>query len=312
MTSFISPYSRRDNFWESGLGPKILLMLSAGIPAILLHIAVIWVFLFLADSSSRKLGPDDYITVQLLGELMPAAPAAPPAPVDKNIKTPDVVEAPKSAPDIAQPFTPSTPEVITAPPEVIPLGPQAKEKPPEIKKATPKPVVTPPKVREDPPPKKVEPKPNPDAELNKSLAALQRKVEAQKNQDAQGTHVNTAISEGAGTGEGSQNSGSTDGARLDPRIASYYNHLRDIIRQNWFWVSPQGTDESKLVTVVEALIEPNGVIKLIKIVRPSGNQDFDLSVIKAINKSNPFPALPPVFEGRSHNVTLRFRPADLR
>lgn len=313
MPRFISPYDRSDDFWESGWGVKIILILTAGIPALLLHIAVIWVFLFLlSNPTPRKLMPEDYLIVDFLGDQLPQAGAAPEAPVDKDLKGPDVVEATQSAPATPQPFTPSTPEAIAPPPDVIPLGPKAPETPPKIEKKSPPPKVTPPKVREDPPPKKADPKPNPDAELNKTLAELRRKVEARENQEAEGTHVNIAKAEGSGSGEGSQAAGSRGDVRLDPRIASYYRHIHDIIRNNWSWVSSPDTDESKLETEVGVVIEPNGRISSIKITRTSGNSDYDLSVARAVNKSNPFPALPPVFEGRSHSIILRFKPADLR
>lgn len=308
-----SPYDRQDTFLESKSGViYTILVLMALIGSIVLHLAILWVFLFLLSGPSpSKNKIEDYLIVQL-GEVIPAAPAAPDVPVDPNIKGPDVVKAPSSEPETAQPPTPFTPpETVVAQNEVIPIGPEA---PPKLEKKSPPPETkVPPVVKEKPkePPKKQPPKqPNPDAELNKSLEKLRRKVEADKlaaTQTAENYNINTPA--GAGDGAGSQPAG-TPGFQLDPEMANYLSHVRDVIRSNFSWATPPGLDENRLLTRLEVTIRPGGDIVLIKIVKPSGNKNFDDAVILALNKSNPLPQLP---SGRpTMEVELIFRPKDLR
>ena len=313
MSRITSPYDRHDGLMKSSPGVKLIMLSTAGLLSVGLHIVVLWVFLFLLSSpSSLRLGPEDYINVQLLGGEIPSAPAAPDVPVNPDLKGPDVVEATKSDPTLNQPtFAPT--EAVPSSGEVIPLGPVAPEKPPEITKKAAPPKVTVPKVQPDPPPKKAETKPNQDAELNKTLAALQRKVEADKQREAQDAEKYNINSQTAGgSGEGSQSTGSSSGARIDPRMSQYFAHIQEIVERNWSWTSLPGIDESKLKALVEITIEPNGRISALKVVKSSGNQEFDHSVLRAINRSNPLPAPTPVFEGKTVKVILDCTPEQFR
>lgn len=318
MSRVISPYDRQDALLESGSGLMVAILITAALcVSLVLHALVLWVFLFLLSGPpSTKKAPEDFIIVQLLGDTMPAAPAAPAAPVDPDLKGPDVVEASQSDPVQNQPaMEPPSDTILPPTSEVIPLGrPKVPDKPPQItKKAPPPEVKAPPKVIEKKdPPKKTEAAPNPDAELNKTLAELRRKVEAEQQEAQNASHYNTAISRGEGSGEGSQDSGSTAGVRLDPERERYYRHVRDIVRNNFSWTSPSGTDESKLVTTVDVPVQVDGSFKEIRVFKSSGNQDFDIAVARAINLSNPLPPLPPVFGGQAVTMRLQFKPGDLR
>lgn len=307
MAHIISPYDRR----ETG---SILRLIGLGVAAALsvaFHLLVAWVFIFVFPSlMTDRDRPLDFIPVQLYGDLAPAAPAAPEAPVNPDLKGPDVVKAPASDPALAQPqFTPAPPEAVTAPADVIPLGPKEKapEKPPEIKKVSPPPKITPPKVEKPKPPK---PKPNPDAEINKRMEELQRKVAARENQDQEATHYNTNIDSGRGQGDSSERSGASGGQRVHPEMARYYEHVRDIVSSNW--VQPADSLPDSIEAHYYVTIDPSGRILAVRLVRSSGYQSYDQSVQRAITKSNPLPGLPPIFEGRTIVVGLIFNPGDLR
>jgi len=306
MSHFFSPYDRDSNFLETGLGLAVLL--SVG-----LHIVLAWMFLVVFPTlmTSKRDRIEDVVVVQLLGSMVPAAPAAPAdLPVNPDLKGPDVVEMPKteSAPVPQPQFTPAPPEV-TAPADVIPLGPKAPDKPPEIKKtkAAP-PKVTAPKVEPPKPPKTAV---NNDAAINARLKALERKVEADKDQeylDSRFADLNKKY--GQGTGEGSESGGVTGGQRIDPRKASYYAHIKDLISENWR--PPNGSVERNLIADYQLTIQPDGWITAGRFHKSSGNADFDETVTRAINMSLPFPPLPEVFEGRAETLRVGFDPKEQR
>lgn len=299
----MSPYDRENGYSETSLALAVIL-------SIAFHLLVAWVFIFIFPTLlTYRDKPDEYIIVDL-GLGAPAAPAAPAdLEVDPDQKGPDVVEAPKSAPAIPQPqFTP-TPEAVTAPPDVIPLGPKTKapDKPPEIKKAPPPPKITPPKVEKEKP----KPKPNPDAAINKRMAELKRKREAAELDDEiERRMMNLNAARGRGDGDSSEQSGSSGNQRLHPDIARYYAHIKDIISENW--VPPVESHSTNIRSVNRITIEPGGRIANTRVVESSGNQSFDISVQRAIDKSNPLPPLPPIFGGKSITPGLIFDSEELR
>lgn len=314
MSRAISPYDRHDSFWESGGVTVAILTVMALIASIVLHLAVLWVFLFLlAAPPSLKIKPEEYITVQLLGDMIPSATAAPAAPVDPDLKGPSVVEAPKSDPTLAQPNFAPPDTTITAPADVIPLGPKAPETPPVIAKKAKPPEVKAPKVVKDPPPKPKETKTNPDAELNNSLAALRRRVEAKNAEAPDAQKYDIDKESGGDGGDGSRPSGGASGLWVDPVMASYFTDIREKVKNNWSWGALPGVDESKLSAVITVTIQPNGTITNSRVTKGSGNQDFDNSVARAVARSVPFSPPPAIFGGRPiNNVQLVFTPAELR
>ncbi len=276
--------------------------------SVILHVFIGWLFLLVLPDllEARRQSREDFITVQLLGDLAPPAPAAPAdIPVNPEAKGPDVVEAPRSAGERAPQITPPAPDTLAAPADVVPLGPKALEKPPVIKKkATPPPKVTPPKV-EKPKPKA----PSLDDQIASRLRKVERRVEGREQPPADSNMVNRNIAEGRGQGEGSESGGATGGARVDPRKMAYYRHIRDIVVSNWVTpisYSANSTLDYKLV------IQPNGHLSSVEQARSSGDPDLDISLVRAINKSNPFPPLPEVFENRPETIILRFNPDDVR
>lgn len=303
MSNSISPYDRENGYSETGLALAVVL-------SIAFHLLVAWVFIFIFPTLlTNRERPEQYIIVDL-GMGAPAAPAAPAdLPVDPNQKGPDVVEAPKSPPATPQPqFTPA-PEAVTAPADVIPLGPKTKapDKPPEIKKAPPPPKITPPKVEKEKP----KPKPNPDAEIEKRMAELKRKREADALDEAIAARMmNLDATRGRGDGDSSEMSGSSGNQRLHPEEARYYAHIKDIISENW--VPPVESYSTNIRSVNRITIEPSGRIANTRVMESSGNQSYDISVQRAIDKSNPLPPLPPIFGGKSITPGLIFDSDELR
>ena len=296
---------------DSHLGAAFLL--SAG-----LHVLMAGFLLFFVPrAESRKPDLGEVVTVQLLGSLSPPAPPAPPAPVDPELKGPDVVEAPPSEPVLSQPPPPEPtpmpePTPLAAPAEVIPLGPKAPEKPVPQKAPDPPPKVTPPKVAPEPPPKpKPQARPNNEAEINRRIAELKRKQEADQLDAAIDSRMlNIAQNLGRGQGESSEPSGGTSGSqRVHPEKEAYYRQIQDIVRHNW--LPPAGSLGAGLQAIFVIRIEPDGRVSSLRLDRSSGSADFDLSVERAIGRSN-LPPLPQIFEGQADTPGLRFGLEDMR
>jgi len=295
-----APMGRND---ESTLAAALLL--SAGLHVLL---GGFLVFFLPQWAESRKAALGEVITVQLLGSLSPPAPAAPPAPVDPDLKGPDVVEAPQSDPALNQPVPPPQPSALTAPAEVIPLGPKAPEKPVLQKTTAAPPKVTPPKVVADPPPK---PKPNSDAEIKRRMDELKRKREAEQAEaDITAAVVNIQKNLGRGQGESSEAGGGVSvGQRVHPEKEAYYIQVRNIVERNW--IQPAGTMAAGLQAIFTIKVEPDGRISGVRLDRSSGNLDFDRSVQRAIGISI-LPPLPPIFEGRFDTPSFDFDPDKMR
>jgi outer membrane biosynthesis protein TonB len=294
-----APMGRND---DSALAAAFLL--SAG-----LHVLLGGFLLFFLPHlvESRQAAPSEVITVQLLGGLSPPAPAAPPAPVDPDLKGPDVVEAPPSDPALNQPTPPPQPSTLSAPAEVIPLGPKALEKPVLQKTPATPPPVTPPKVVADPPPR---PRPNNDAAINRRIEELRRKAEAEQAEaELASRMMNIRERLGQGQGESSEaGGGAGTGQRVHPENEAYYRQVQDIVRNKW--LPPLGaTAGLKAIFIIR--IEPNGRVSTLRLDRASGNPDYDLSVERAIRASL-LPPLPPIFEGRADTPGLVFNSDEMR
>jgi outer membrane biosynthesis protein TonB len=264
--------------------------------------------------ASREL-PFEVMTVQLIGSLEPPAPAAPAAPVDPSLQGPNVVELPKTDPIVPQP-TPLE-QMITPviPTEAIPIGERPPDQPiePVVKATEPPPKVAPPPkpvVEDQPKPKPRAQRPNPEANLNRSIDEIRRRVEADKADDA----INSAIGDiakrqGRGNGTSSNEVGSSSqGNFADPAKVPYYAQIREIVRSNW--VPPAGAMAENLSVQFGIVIQPDGRISARRLIRTSGTSEFDQSVEQAINRSN-FPPLPPAFGGQEDRPIMAFSYNDL-
>jgi TonB family protein len=96
---------------------------------------------------------------------------------------------------------------------------------------------------------------------------------------------------------------------VPPEKARYYRHIKDIVRQNW--VPPLAALDNTLEAHFMITIEPDGHVSASKLLKSSGNNEFDISVERAVNKST-FPALPPVFEGKADRPAFVFSLRELQ
>jgi len=116
-----------------------------------------------------------------------------------------------------------------------------------------------------------------------------------------------------GNGEGVGGSALGAGGRGGPGIVKgmdyviYQNRMLSTIKNNWVWVGPR----SNIKVVVHFNIKDNGEIVGLKIVQSSGNSSYDDSVLRAVRKSSPLPALTDNIRNGFSEVELAFRPEDL-
>jgi colicin import membrane protein len=117
----------------------------------------------------------------------------------------------------------------------------------------------------------------------------------------------------SGTGEGVGGSALGAGGRGGPGIVKgmdyviYQNRMLSTIKNNWVWVGPR----SNIKVIVHFNIKDTGEIVGLKIVQPSGNSSYDESVLRAVRKSSPLPALSENIRNGFADVELAFRPEDL-
>jgi len=116
-----------------------------------------------------------------------------------------------------------------------------------------------------------------------------------------------------GTGEGVGGSALGAGGRGGPGIVKgmdyviYQNRMLSTIKNNWVWVGARGN----IKVVVHFNIKDNGEIVGLKIIQSSGNSSYDESVLRAVRKSSPLPALTENIRSGFSEVELAFRPEDL-
>ena len=98
--------------------------------------------------------------------------------------------------------------------------------------------------------------------------------------------------------------------QVDPEIIlEYYSRVSDVVTANW--VAPEITLPADLTCTVEIPVAADGLAPGSKIRKSSGNADFDQSVMLAIEKSAPFPSLPPEFKGQTVEVWIKFYSEEL-
>lgn len=224
--------------------------------------------------------------------------------------------APEAKSEGAQPV-PAAPAMPASPPVAV-EKPKAKEKE--------KPVSLAPKKEE---PKKEEPKKeDSEKKITEAIDRLRQKRESKNLESAiekirsekESRQVESAIegirkkvtisSKGAvESHEPSSRGASTDVMTIKHKI--YYNLIWKRIRSVWVLPDAALAGQKNLEAIIGIRISPNGQIEDIQFEKKSGNPIFDESALRAIQKSNPLPPLPPGFEGERFDVGVRFTPSDL-
>jgi colicin import membrane protein len=274
----------------------------------ILHCSLLFLFVIAPFSSSPRLLTNPIYTVDLVGgERIGRASTgtALDSPATKNIKAakaPALPDTPKK--EVREEKAEKTKLV-----EKKPTGDEKIALREKVKKEAPKkePVKEPIKAATEP--AKTETTSADSVRERLIRSAAERATSATRS--AQKSSKEEAFS--AGTGEGVGASALGAGGRGGPGIVKgmdyviYQNRMLSTIKNNWVWVGPR----SNIKVIVHFNIKDNGEIVGLKIVQPSGNSSYDDSVLRAVRKSSPLPALTESIRNGFSEVELTFRPEDL-
>jgi colicin import membrane protein len=148
--------------------------------------------------------------------------------------------------------------------------------------------------------------------LDSAIEKIRSEKESRQVQSAiEGIRKKVTISsQGAvESNEPSSGGASTDVMTIKHKI--YYNLIWKRIRSVWVLPDAALAGQKNLEAIIGIRISPSGQIEDIQFEKKSGNPTFDESALRAIQKSNPLPPLPPGFEGGRFDVGVRFTPSDL-
>ncbi len=163
-------------------------------------------------------------------------------------------------------------------------------------KATPKATPAPTKKSDTATPSKITKKSEGDEVDKNYQAAMQRYLG--ESSDAGGKGFGAARVGGAGMG---------GGVVRPPEFFTYEKIVRTRIKEAWRWYDAN----SSLITVIAFEIEPDGVIKNVRLVKSSGDSSYDDSVVRAAVKASPLPPPPKsVYEQYFKSVRITFDPRE--
>lgn len=123
---------------------------------------------------------------------------------------------------------------------------------------------------------------------NKNRHALDRiKALAKLGNDApQKTDEEATVVKGNMLSPGS----SVSGEAKEASAASYYDTLRDRLQDNW--TLPAWVARLPLDAQIKIYLDHQGRLKSFKFIKPSGNEQFDDAIKRALEESQPFPPPP--------------------
>ena len=165
----------------------------------------------------------------------------------------------------------------------VPLIPNVLEKKPK-KKAKPKPKKSQPTNKKSAQERKNKQKKDIQKQQKQALEKLSalQSIEKIKKELAQGAATNLLA--------GSRANQEVNQSQLDFFTLQYFARLKAHI--NMYWNLPQELADKELRTQVHAEIDRTGRVLSGKILKPSGNEDFDARVLETINRASPFPPPP--------------------
>lgn len=264
--------------------------------SIVLHAALIGAAaLFLASGANRVFITPVY-TVDLVSngprQAMQAAPPAPPAP--------PVEKAPEAAPEPvkAAAAEKAAPSKAALAPDTIKI-----KKKPSVDEALKK-------IE-----KKVE-KRNDEALVASSIDTLKKKMETERSsRNDRVAKLKEEISSRSSSAAAPQtprpavnpaSGGGAAKASLEAKYPAYYGLIRDKVQDNWIY--PEGLKDNGISVIVSIKIARSGKLLDVSVEKSSGDHAFDASLLKAVKKAAPFPALPVNMEGSFLETGLRFCP----
>lgn len=133
-----------------------------------------------------------------------------------------------------------------------------------------------------------------DLSIQAAIKAAQNRYKGESADAGGGEEFGAAKHGGKGMGGGTP---------VGAEFLAYRNELNRHIKSGWHWL-PGGP---RLTARILIVILPSGEIQKFDILQSSGNESFDESALRAIEKASPVPAPPQaLYEAFFHQVTLTF------
>lgn len=182
----------------------------------------------------------------------------------------------------------------------------------EVSLATPVPAKPTPKPTEKPkstakPTPKATPKPK--ATPTPKVKALSKEEVDEGYQSAVQRYMGESVDAGGESFGAAKlgGQGMGGGVLKSPEWIRYRDALRAHVRSRWAWNDPR----SNLSAVVSFEISPDGRVSNIQLFKSSGNREYDMSCLRAIERSDPVPVAPPSVYPDFKSSRITFLPKDL-
>jgi colicin import membrane protein len=195
------------------------------------------------------------------------------------------VVKPKPPPEVVTPKAKKVvlPEKKKAPPkkEKVQKPPAAKKQPKKTAEKKPEPKPAPVEKPKEPAPEEV---------LEEALARIKKRAGSREKLAANVPEKSSGWEE----------------RQKEIKYSAYYDQVEGAVRENW--IPPQNRDfkDESAMAVVSLTLLPDGRVLKSYIEEPSGDPQFDQSVMRAILKSTPFPPPPIGLKQQSFELGLRF------
>jgi colicin import membrane protein len=151
--------------------------------------------------------------------------------------------------------------------------------------------------------------PTPKATATPKVKALTKEEIDEGYQSALQRYMGESVDAG-GEGFGAARVGGEGmggGVLRSPEWIRYRDALRAHVRSRWAWNDPR----ANLSAVVSFEISPEGRISNIQLFKSSGNREYDMSCLRAIERSDPVPVPPPSVYQDFKASRITFLPKDL-
>jgi len=181
--------------------------------------------------------------------------------------------------------------------------------PPELVKPKAKKVVVPDKKVEKPPAEKEQPKKKTEKKSEPKPAPVEKPKEPAPEEVLE--QALARIQKRAGSrekiaGNVPAKSSGWEERQKEIKYSAYYDQVERAVRENWIPPQSMNFQEDSAMTVVSLTLLPDGRVLKSYIEDPSGDPQFDQSVMRAILKSTPFPPPPIGLEQQNFELGLRF------
>jgi colicin import membrane protein len=201
---------------------------------------------------------------------------------------------PQEVPSLAKPkakkvVKPKPPPKVVKPKAKKVVVPEKKaQKPPAAKKEPKKTAVKKPEPKQAPVEKPKDPAP--EEVLEEALARIKKRAGSREKLAANVPEKSSGWEE----------------RQKEIKYSAYYDQVERAVRENWSPPQNMDFEEDSAMTVVSLTLLPDGRVLKSYIEEPSGDPQFDQSVMRAILKSTPFPPPPIGMKQQSFELGLRF------